>query len=93
MNGWQVTYWTTSGKPAPAPRPGTRITVYLCQKCALRFDTPIRFKCEFEWCPCCKSPDIKLLGKFPISGTNVAINVQDPIEPIIFLDLLDGEIL
>lgn len=95
--GFQVTYWQTGTTP---PKPGTRVAIYQCSKCALKFDEPQRFDDgqgnSFSWCPCCHSPDIEYWRTILVGPKTVplpAISNTRDIENMVMLDLfLDGEL-
>ncbi|MCK5617430.1 hypothetical protein KAR91_87010 [Candidatus Pacearchaeota archaeon] len=98
MNGYQVTYWNSAGKPAPKPKPGTKILIYKCQKCALVFNTPSQFKTDtyhFQWCPCCQSPDFDYVGIAVVDtclASAAILNHSSPnIETMIMLDLISDK--
>lgn len=100
MNGFQVTYWNDAGKPAPTPKPGTKVSIYKCQKCALIFDNPTQFRTNadhFKWCPCCQNTDFDYLGT-AITGTPLADTAKSngsdhDLETIVMLDLMsDGQL-
>lgn len=98
MHGYQCAQWSGLGGD-PTNSKG-RVSVYKCDKCALLFDKPDRFKDSlqsFSWCPCCKSPNIKFVETVAVGSKQykkvMISNSYDDLENMAMLDIfLDGQL-